>query len=631
MVSRQLNIAFFINVLLILSTLDPFNGALASEEDDTVARLVDNFWNWRLETSPEFGTKYGVHTYDNQVEQYTQEAFDMSLANVTQQLEEIQAIDQSVISKENKINLKILEALLTTYKDGYEYRHYSAFNYVSPLERPLSDWSNMISRAKFANAEDYRKLNQRYGLFEGRVEQIMWMMNEAIERGTTLHSASLTGVVESLTALLDQDYMDSFFYAPYTDDRRPDTIEDTEWEELKQEASDLIQNQIYPQIEVLKTFIEDDYAPNTRPDIACTSLEGGLEFYKASLAWHLSTEMSIEDLRDLGQREVDRIWANVEAYLEQENATTLTELTDRLNQQEGVVLTSEDEIFAAYEALIARIRTKLDQVVTHVPEIPLTIQKIPNPNAPFARYTEPPIDGSGPGIFKVRLYEGADIPKYTMMAVTLHESLPGHHLQTGTAIEKELPNFRRAIEYRKYNFVPFNWMFHTAYIEGWALYCEFLGEELGLYDEPYSIIGRYSYEMLRAARIVIDTGLHNYGWTREEAVEYITTYTTFSEEAAWAEVNRYVSWPGQACSYKIGELKIKELRQKAQDELGDAFDVHEFHEQVLLLGPAPLSLLESAIDEWIEEEKMNVQPNTAHTTGCHHVFLLSCIFVWVYM
>lgn len=314
--------------------------------------------------------------------------------------------------------------------------------------------------------------------------------------------------------------------------------------------------------------------------------------------------MDPAEVHEIGIREVARIRSRMEDIkTEAKFEGTLDEFLKFMRDNKEFYVDSKDKLLHEFKAIIYdHIKPKLPSVIEKLPTKDVVVEEMPN-DGPGGMYFPPSVDGSRPGVFFANLNSTEKIPLFTMTALCLHEANPGHHLQLSRQIEADIPHFRKEYDWLHFHSSPFHFPLYTSYIEGWALYTEMLGEEMGVYRSQYELFGRLVEEIFRAARLVVDTGLHVFGWSREEAIEYFVNNTCVSREHIAIEVDRYITWPGQACGYKIGELKIKALREKALQELGDQFDLKAFHEVILSSGAVSLNMLENRVSRWTASVK----------------------------
>lgn len=361
-----------------------------------------------------------------------------------------------------------------------------------------------------------------------------------------------------------------------------------------------------PSFKTIYDYYLNTYLPQSRQSIACSDLPGGLSFYNQSLKFHIACELTPNEVHELGQSEVRRIRSRMDEIIKEVGFDgSFKQFLEMLRTEKRFYYETKEELLNGYKKLCEnKIKPKLKDFFKEIPEADFEIKETPTdlaPVAPGAYYLGPSDDGTRPGVFMVNTYKPETRPKYEMVSLALHEAVPGHHLQTVFAMEqRDQPSFRRFVEDRRYYEAPSRFALHTAYMEGWGLYSEYLGEEMGLYKDPYDLFGRLSNEIFRACRLVVDTGMHALGWSRQKAVDFMVENTAMSLHNVNAEINRYIIWPGQACAYKVGEIKIKELRKKAEQKLGEKFDVKDYHHVFLSAGPMGLDTLEEAVDKYIE-------------------------------
>jgi prolyl oligopeptidase len=364
---------------------------------------------------------------------------------------------------------------------------------------------------------------------------------------------------------------------------------------LSQTAQEIIAAQVVPAFRQLKDFFVNGYLPAASDRVGIWQLPNGAAMYAHAARHHTTTNLSPSEVHELGLSEVRRIRAEMHTIIDKLGFLgSFAEFAKFLRSEPKFYFKSESELLEAYRALSRRIDPALVKVFRNLPRMPYGIEPVPAnvaPDSPVGLYRSPAADGSRSGTFLVNTHEPEIRPKYEMMVLSLHEAVPGHHLQIALAMEqKDLPNFRRYGGY-------------TAFVEGWGLYAESLGGEMGLYDDPYSKFGQLMYEIWRASRLVVDTGMHYLRWERQKAIDYMVENTAKQEVEIAAEVDRYIVWPGQALAYKVGQLKISELRAKAKLALADKFDIRDFHDELLKDGPLPLDQLETKMNAWIDKQK----------------------------
>jgi uncharacterized protein (DUF885 family) len=400
-------------------------------------------------------------------------------------------------------------------------------------------------------------------------------------------------VPDQIEGQIAEDPGASPFFKPFGS--LPEELPEAERARLVELGKKAIAESMTPALKKLAAFIKETYLPACRKDIGASSLPDGEAYYQYAIKRHTTTTLSAREIHEIGKREVARIRKEMEAIIRQVGFTrSFQEFLAYLRTDPRFYYTKADELVAGYSYIAKQSDGKLPELFAELPRTPYGVRVIPGYEAPAqttAYYQPSASDGSRAGLFMINTYKLETRPKYEMEALTLHESVPGHHLQIARAQELNgLPEFRRNAGY-------------TAYVEGWGLYAESLGSEMGFYADPYSRFGQLTYEMWRACRLVVDTGMHAFGWSREQAIDLMKENTAKTENDIIVEVDRYIVWPGQALAYMIGSLKIKELRAKASKELGARFDVRKFHNAVLDDGPWPLDLLDERMTAWIAEQK----------------------------
>ena len=576
-----------------------------SIEKDT-ASVIESFWKWRLINSPEFATSIGVHDYDNRLDEMNLNSYLRRKNEAEIYLKEATDILERA-SKENAekstlLNLNLLKTDLEQFINGATYQPY--LWPINQLEGPQLDFPRLLSWMKTDSKDNMQKIISRLRLFPLQINEMIKLMKEGIRLGKTMHRVSVEPVISVLNDVSRRDVQESKLFTPFK--TKPQNITDTDWESLIKEAQVLIVDKVHPSYKKLADFLQHEYLPKTRLDIGSSSLPNGAEYYRACLRFHTTTNFSPKEVHEIGKREVQRITERMEEVRKKIGFEgDLKAFRNFMRTEKKLKFSTAEEIVSHYKNVSETIKSVLPTLFERLPKGKFVVSPVPEdvaPSFPGAYYLAGAEDGSRPATFYINTYKPDTRSKYEAMSLCLHEAQPGHHLQTALTMESgDLVSFRRYFEDRKYYEPPARFAMNTGYIEGWGLYSEYLGEELGLYSDPYDFFGRLSHEMLRSCRLVVDTGMHALAWTKEKAIEYMMQNTAADLHDITAEVDRYITWPGQACGYKIGEIKIKELRQKAANKLGDKFDVKKFHDLLASMGSVPLKILESQVDSFILE------------------------------
>ena len=446
----------------------------------------------------------------------------------------------------------------------------------------------------FRTTRDYDNFLGRMDGFVSWSEQAINNLRAGVSKGVVLPKVVVERTLPQLEAFAKlEDPRDTVFWQPLLNFPAGPSVADRQ--RLLKAYDEKIRTQVLPAYRRLHDYLAKEYLPVARESVAWSALPGGDYWYAYLVRYHTTTDMTPDEVHELGLREVARLRANLS---EMQGALGIAgdarTIIDTMRADPKFQYADQHQLLAGYEALRGRVNANLQYLFKRTPKAGFEIRAVETfraQSASSASYQVASVDGSRPGIFYVNTFDLASRPSYLMEAMYLHEAVPGHHYQTAIAQETlNLPRFRR-------------FGGDTAYGEGWGLYAERLGPELGLYQDPYSRFGALTMELWRAVRLVVDTGLHAKGWSRQKAVEYMRANTALGEADIQAEVDRYIAWPGQALAYKVGELKIIELRRKAQQALGARFDIREFHEQVVGGGSLPLPVLETKIDRWIASQK----------------------------
>lgn len=551
--------------------------------------IIDQSWQLQLSASPEMAYSMGDASAAGKLADLSPAALAKLNQGQIAVLAQLKALDRGSLSKEDKINAQILEDQIQNDVDLYRFK-----DYYLPItaESGFHAYITSIAQGRFNTLEDYRnyiaKLNALPTYF---AQQTHWL-KQGLAEGITPPKVTLNGFEDSISAYIVPVEKSSYF-KPFT--QYPNYFTEAQKTQLTQEGRTLVEQKVLPLYQNFYDFMTKEYIPNARENIAASSLPNGAEFYENRVRYYTTLNMTSTQVHELGVKEVQRIRQEMEQIIASVGFKgSFADFLHFLRTDPKFYTTSADQLLKEAAFIAKKADAMLPKYFGKLPRQPYGIAPVPAEIAP--KYTTGRYSGSNsddePGYYWANTYALDKRPLYELEALTLHEAVPGHHLQISLNSElTSLPDFRR------YGYI-------SAFGEGWGLYCEYLGLEAGFYQDPYSNFGRLTYEMWRAARLVVDTGMHAQGWSRQQAIDFMASNTALSLHNVTTEIDRYISWPGQALSYKIGELTIKRLRTKAEQELGDKFDIRAFHDAVLENGSVPMSILEQQINDFIEAKKV---------------------------
>jgi uncharacterized protein (DUF885 family) len=587
----------FLSLFLFRTALSQIPG----DEPGELHALFSEDWQWMLGNYPEAASFLGDHSNDDRLIDLSLGAHKKRQMHEREMLKRIRSIKkeelegQDVISYELFLLNKELEVESQKFSLGQIPISVSSggqFFPVTQLWGPQLDIPDLINFMPFNTVRDYENYLKRLAAVPAYLDQAMRILEEHRKTGWLPPSVPLRSVAAQIAALVVNDPEASVLYKPFAS--IPKDIPAQEVGRISAEAKSVLHTSVAPAFRKFGEYWNGTYYPACRTEIAGTRLPKGKEFYEFLIRRETTTNLSAREIHDIGLREVARIRREMGSVIQQTGFNgTFKEFLAFLRTDPRFYFTRAEDLVTAYRDICKRADAVLPALFVELPRNQYGVRETPSFAAPSSTtgfYTPGAPDGSRPGWYLVNTYKLETRPKYEMEALSMHEAVPGHHLQISRAQElKGLPDFRRNAGY-------------TAYVEGWGLYAESLGSEMGFYADPYSKFGQLTYEMWRACRLVVDTGIHQFGWTRQQAIDYILENTAKTEQDVIVEIDRYIVWPGQALAYKLGELKIKELREKAQHILGEKFDIRRFHNAVLDDGPLPLSLLETRINQWITQQ-----------------------------
>jgi uncharacterized protein (DUF885 family) len=543
-------------------------------------------WDQQMQEDPEHASELGDRRWNDRWMDRSPEGHARWNAETKDVLAKLAKIDRSSLSKTDQLNYDLFHKRYLDRLEQYKVRWFlMSFN---QREGPQTS-DDLGNSLRFETVKDYEDWLARLRAVPTAMDQFTALLREGIKERMVHPRVIMERIPAQINKQIVSDPTQSGFYKPFKS--FPPGFSPADQQRLQQEARQAVEQQVVPAFTKFKQFFVSEYLPACYSQVGAWQLPQGEELYAQMIRHYTTTNMTPEEVHETGLKEVARINQEMDRVMQQTGFKgSRDEFFKFLRTDPQFFYKTPDELFEAYKALAKTVDPNLVKVFRTLPREPYGVEAIPMAFAPdttAAYYRPGAADGSRAGTYFVNLYEPDARPKWEMMALSLHESVPGHHLQIARAHELgEMPKFRRFGEY-------------TAYVEGWGLYAESLGEDMGLYSDPYSKFGQLSYEMWRAVRLVVDTGMHVKHWTREQAIKYFMENCPKHELDITNEIDRYIAWPGQALAYKIGELKIKELRGRAKEKLGAKFDLKEFHDVVLGSGPLPLDILERNVDEWI--------------------------------
>ncbi len=567
--------------------------SIAAHADATadLHALFDSEWQRTLREDPESASYLGDSRYNDRWPDRSLGAITASHEADQAALRALEAIDRNALPAAEKINYDLFRRQYVEANEAFAFRQF-----LIPLNQRggIQTQDEILEVLRFEHVDDYTQWLARLSALPRLIEQTEALLRQGLKENR-LNSQV---VMQRITAQLDQQLVDapeaSPFYKPFLS--FPDTIDPAQQQTLKAQARSLISTQLIPAYRSFRAFFVDDYLPACPKQVGAWVQPDGDRLYAFCARQFTTTKLTPKQIHAIGLAEVKRIRGEMQAIIQKVGFDgDFAAFNSHLRSDPQFYHADSEALLEAYRALAKRIDPELPRLFKTIPRLPYGVRPIPDniaPDTTTAYYLPGAPDGTRAGYYYVNLYKPETRPKYEMEALSLHEAVPGHHFQIARAQELgALPEFRK------------NGWGMTAFVEGWGLYAESLGDELGLYQDPYSKYGALTYEMWRAVRLVVDTGMHYKHWTRQQAIDYFKANTPKSELDIVNEIDRYIAWPGQALAYKIGQLKIRELRTRAEKTLGEKFDVREFHDVVLGSGAVPLDLLEGNVDAWIKAQR----------------------------
>ncbi len=573
---------YLICTLFFVAMISTTTSYSQSTTSNNLQNLFKKEWAFRTSEFPETGSYAGVESADGKLSKVGIEHITRRQKFWEDCLAELSEIDPKSLSQEDRINYAIFKYQLEDFVAQIQHKAYLI---------PLNAEGGFYNEILYTFRGMPLKNNQDVANFISRLEQLapyilghIELMKTGLKEGYTQPKVIVKNYKALLKPFLTKEAENSIFYKQLITYKN---LKETD----RKKAIAIISNNIIPTYQVLNTFMEKVYLPGCRSSLGATDLPNGQSFYQQRVNYFSTLPVDMNDIFETGQKEVKRIRAEMESIIQElDFKGSFAEFLTFLRTDPQFYATTPEDLLKEAAWIAKKMDGKLPEYFRTLPRLPYGVQPVPAeiaPNYTTGRYSEGSVKNHTAGNYWVNTYKLESRPLYVLPALTLHEAVPGHHLQISLAQEmEEVPPFRQ-------------FSYISSYGEGWALYCEWLGEEAGMYETLYTRFGKLTYEMWRACRLVVDVGLHAKNWTRDQAVEFLASNTALSLHEVNTEIDRYIGWPAQALSYKMGELKIRELRSKAEQVLGDKFDIRDFHDVILKHGAVPLFLLEELVVDWI--------------------------------
>jgi uncharacterized protein (DUF885 family) len=555
-----------------------------------LSTLLEDIWQNRLKHSPEFASLIGDKRYNDQLTDYSVKEVNASLQRGLDYIQRLGAIDTTGFTDQEKLSSELMLRSLIDTQQGAKFKEWEMP--ISPIFGFQTRLADLVGQLSFDSVKDYDDYIERLKKVPLQFSQVMTNLQLGVDEGRVPPKESLEKALEQTQGIADQKVEESVFAQPLK--KFPKTIPAADQKRIATDLMAVIQTQVLPTYQRFAKFMKAQYVPNGRKDPGVWAMSNGDAYYAYRIRQITTLDKTAAQIHQIGLDEVKRDEAEMLAIVHQLGFADLKSFRTALAANPKEHPQSKEALMDTYKGYLSQMEPRLPELFGRLPKAQLEVVAMPEfaeKNSPMAYYNQGTADGSRPGRVNVNLYNFAERSLATVESVAYHEGIPGHHLQISIAQEQTgLPEFRKYQDY-------------TAFVEGWALYSERLGKDIGFYKDPYSDYGRLDNDMWRAIRLVVDTGVHSQHWTRQQMVDYFHDHSSLDETNIQSEVDRYIAWPAQALGYKMGQLKILELRDKAKTALGPKFDIKAFHDQVLDSGALPMDVLEQRVDAWIAAQK----------------------------
>ena len=565
---------------------EPDINTIVISEDEIFEEYLAAQWDEDLKDSPIFASLLGDKRFNQDITPNNIEYYQNRISILEEKKQKLKAFDFNKLNPDNKLNYKLLNLNLDNSIEASSYPSY----YMSLNQRGgVQSYYETGDRLVYSSKIDYEDWLIRLSKYSDNINNTTNNLKEGLAKGYTQPKLVTRQVITQIDNLLNND-IDRHPYLKIFLSANDEYFINDEKNQLIEDAKELISNKIIPAYQELNEFLKNEYLPKSRDSIGLDGVPDGKKWYEYVARYHTTTNLTPDEIHEIGLSEVSRIRSEMEEIINDLKWDgDFKSFLNYLRTSPRFYYDNGEDLLNAYLIMAKKIDPLLPKIFKVFPRAPYGVIPIPEESAPFTTtaYYNGPAKGR-PGYFYANLYKPESRPKYEIPVLTVHEAVPGHHFQISLAQELEnVPTFRRYLSF-------------TAFVEGWGLYSEELGEFMGIYEDPYDKFGQLTYDMWRAIRLVVDTGMHYKGWSRDDAINLFLENTAKSQLDIENEVDRYIAWPGQALAYKIGQLKILELRLKSEKELGDKYDIKDFHHEILKRGSVPLDILEDYINEWIE-------------------------------